>query len=394
MFLGWLVKSWPERVLLVGFAGVLALIPLADGRESSRVIGGFTVAVGCLIVLAGLPRAKVFAGMSAIPAAVVQSLPLLLLAGVWIAWLKAGDPLDQPGTLPTRAVLCGAVFFLAYGLSHAVGRPETLIGGIVVVVAAYTAYGVGIGAPQWSDVVASYRAAATGHVGGPYLGRDAFAVFAAIGCICALALAASRPGSRPIAWCWAATAGLLGIVAATTGSAVAIGGMTLGGLIIARQRVDRAVTRHLGPLALGLAVVLAGTAGAAAWPAIAGGGIPFASQAERVLALANFDGLRDIAPILLVLAFYPLALSCLRVVLRDPAAGVFPRLGVASAALALIAGCVPDGIGAPAAIALFAAIIGICGAVALPARPRLGSVTIDRRYETSHPLPVSPQSGV
>ena len=366
--------SWPEGAILIGFLGVLALIPLPDGNESRGTIGAFTVALGTLILLSGVRRGALFAGLSAVPAPVLQPLALLLLAGVAVAWQMGADPADEPGTAPVRMILCGAMFFLAFGLSQAAGGPQRLIAAIAAIAGVYAVLGLAIGALEWSEVVAAYRAAALGHVGGPFLGDQAFALFAGLGGACALAMTAwcGDAGRRRPALLWAGAAGFLCVVVGLADAAATAGMLALSGLIIVSRRPGRAAA--LTPL------LLAGIA-AAAWPALAG-------------PLTRLGTLGDLAQLLVWLAFTPVLLVCLRGCAAPGETGLFARLGIAVAPFALIGAGAGDGIGAPAAIADFAVVMGVCGAVVLRGhRPEAASASENRHHA---PLRASsaPQSGV
>ena len=206
-----------ESVLFWMLLLTLAAMPLPSG--SARPWAWSLAAILIGLSLFGYALCLIFAGCRlALPLSRLR-LPLLLIAApiLWAfaqtipigqsglahpIWLSAGEVLGQPisgrisvdphatATAVLRLFLYIGVFFLAVQLCRNADRALQALNAIVAIGASYAVYGLLVGAVWPEELSWLHRANYRGDLSSTFVNRNAYAVFAGLGLVAAVALLA------------------------------------------------------------------------------------------------------------------------------------------------------------------------------------------------------------
>ena len=204
-----------ERMVFAGLLALLALVPLPFGADRPWAWSLFSGSVGVLILGWGILAAQ---SRSYQPTSIRPLLPaigLFALVAAWIAvqasglmpaewrhplWHAAETALAAPiagaisidehrsWTAMMRLVGYGAVFLLAFQLCMATDRSERLIRMLIGMTLIYACYGLAVQSAGTGMVLWYEKVADVGDLTSTFLDRDAFAAYAGLGLLCALAL--------------------------------------------------------------------------------------------------------------------------------------------------------------------------------------------------------------
>ncbi len=444
-----------ERIVFAGLLLLLALVPLPFGADRPWAWSLFSGSIGALLLCWGILAAKSQSYQAASLRPILPAVGLFLLVVLWIAiqasgvvppewrhpiWSEAEAALGAPiagavsldghrtWTAMMRLLCYGGVFLLTFQLCIATDRSERLVRTLIGMTLIYACYGLFVQSAGIGKVLLYAKAGNAENLSSTFLDADAFAGYAGLGLLCALAILfrpAMRRGDLATSWRFATRAVadfffartwtmMLGacvlfmtvlMTHSRAGLAVALlgAGAYLAMMAWVRQRKTVAViaiavmavaSSALFAIAGGKAgdgsgsppvaatergEVYALTANAIAGAPILGTGYgtyaevfamhrdDMATPSRRAYNtyLENALEIGIPATVALVLSVGWIVLICLSSVLRHRRRAFLPCLGVAATVLAGAHGAVDYGLQIPAVAATYAAILGAACAQAL-----------------------------
>ena len=433
-----------ERIVFAGFLLTLALIPLPFGADRPWAWSLFAVSVGGLMLCWGILAARSRSYQAASIRPLLPAVGLFVLVVLWVAiqasglvpadwrhplWSATEAALGRPvgggvsldehrtWTAMMRLMCYGSVFLLSFQLCISSDRSERLIRMLIGMTMVYACYGLFVQSAGIDKVLWYTKDDGAGQLSSTFLDPDAFAAYAGLGLLCALALLfrpTMRKGDLESSWkfatraladfffarTWTMLLGvsvLFGAVLMTysrTGLAVALLGAGAYLAVMAWVRKGRNVS-IVAVAVMGVAVssllAMAGGPGATAIVAaeraeaysqtvnaisaeptfgtgygtyefivgmLRGGGPETLPRRINNTYLENAVEIGIPATVALLLSIGWIVLLCYASVLRHRRAAYLPCLGVAATVLVGAYGAVDDGIQIPAVVATYAAILG------------------------------------
>ena len=228
--------TFAERIVFAGLLLLLALVPLPFGADRPWAWSLFSVSIGGLLVCWGLLAARSRSYQAASIRPLLPAVGLFVLVVLWVAvqasglvppewrhplWSAAETALGRPiaggvsldehrtWTAMMRLMCYGGVFLLSFQLCMATDRSERLIRMLIGMTLVYACYGLFVQSAGIDKVLWYPKAKDAGHLSSTFLDRDAFAAYAGLGLLCALALLfrpAMRQGDLEMSWRFATRA--------------------------------------------------------------------------------------------------------------------------------------------------------------------------------------------
>ena len=215
-------NGFAERTIFAALVALLVLAPLPFGSDRAWAASLIAMVVGLLLFAWG-----VFAAFSRDhqPASLRPILPavtLFVMVIVWAAlqtvpftpanwrhdlWIETesvlGIALAAPVSLDSaetwtatmRLLSYGGIFLLTFQLCMSTNRSERLVRMLIVMTLAYAGYGLVVASADLKTVLWYANDGAAAYLTSTFLYRNAFATFAALGLLCALAIL-FRPSMR------------------------------------------------------------------------------------------------------------------------------------------------------------------------------------------------------
>ncbi len=441
--------TFAERVIFAGLLLLLAVVPLPFGADRPWAWSLLSGSVGVLLLAWGLLAMQSRSYQAASLRPILPAVALFVLVLLWIAvqasgltppewrhplWSAAesalgtrvagGVSLDrhQTWTAMMRLMCYGGIFLLTFQLCMATDRSVRLIRMLMGMTLIYACYGLFVESTGANLVLRYAKVGGIGDLSSTFLDRDAFASYAGLGLICAIALLfrpSMRRGDLESSWRFA-TRAIVDFFFARSWTVMLGACVLFAAILMTHSRAGLAVTllgagtflavlawaRGRRAIAL-VSIAVMGVASSSLF-AIAGGGdgrlgsaTPVA--AERVEAYARTASAIAAAPIrgtgygtsanvlamlrgagergepiqgarntylenaleigipataALVLAVGWIVLICFSSVLRHGRAAFLPCLGVGATVLAGAHGAVDYSLQIPAVAATYAAILG------------------------------------
>ncbi len=436
--------TFAERVVFAGLLLLLALVPLPFGADRPWAWSLFSGSIGGLLLCWGILAARSRSYQAASIRPLLPAVGLFVLVVLWIAvqasgvvppewrhplWsateaalgksVGGGVSLDEHRTWTAmmRLMCYGGVFLLSFQLCMSTGRSERLIRMLIGMTLIYACYGLFVQSAGIDKVLWYAKAEGLGDLSSTFLDGDAFAAYAGLGLLCALALLfrpTMRRGDLETGWrfatraladfffarTWTMMLGvsvLFGAVLMThsrAGLAVALLGAGAYLAIMAwvrRRKIVAVVAVAVMAVAASSLLAIGGGPGSAPSAAIERGeayartvnaiaAAPFLGTGYgtygRVAGMHRSDGpeapsvrarntflenaleIGIPATAALVLSVGWIVLICFSSVLRHRRAAFLPCLGVGATVLVGAHGAVDHGIQIPAVAATYAAIMG------------------------------------
>ena len=433
--------TFAERVVFAGLLALLALVPLPFGADRPWAWSLLSGSIGVLLLGWGLLAARSRSYQAASIRPLLPAIGLFVLVVLWIAvqasglvppewrnplWSAAEAALGGPvaggvsleqhrtWTAMMRLMCYGGVFLLAFQLCMSTDRSERLIRILIGMTLVYACYGLFVQSAGIDKVLWYAKVEGSDDLSSTFLDRDAFAAYAGLGLLCALALLfrpTMRRGDLEASW-RSTTRALADFFFARTWTLMLGASVLFATLMMTHSRTGLAVAllaagaylaimawvrghRTVAVAALGVMAVAASSLFAiddgANTPAAGRGAAPV--HAVNVIAAAPILGTGygtygDVAgmhrgdgaeaagglarntylenaleigiPALaaLVLSIGWIVLICFSSVLRHRRTAFLPCLGVAATVLAGALGAVDHGLQIPAVAATYAAIMG------------------------------------
>ncbi len=437
-----------ERAIFAGLLMLLAIAPLPFGSDRPWAWSFVAMVVGALLLAWG-----VFAAFSRDhqPASIRPILPAVVLFLLVVAWAAAqtaslvpaswrhelwaetesvlGTALAAPVSLDPhqtwtavmRLLAYGGIFLLTFQLCMSANRSERLVRMLIVMTLAYAGYGLLVEAADLKTVL-WYAKADPGNLSSTFLYRNAFATYAALGLLCALAMLfrpSMRRGDLDAGWRFATRAvgdyffarrwtmmlacSILFVAILMTRSRAGLGVTVIGACIFLAimawtRRRRRYVFASIAVIGIASAAMLAmggggtmsrmglATAAAAERIEVYGRTIDAIAQSPmtgvgygtfaNVFAMHRGDGLRSPflrahntylenalelgipATAALILAILWIVIICFSAVARHRRAAIVPCLGVSATALVGLHATVDYSLQIPAVAMIYAAILG------------------------------------
>lgn len=438
-----------ERAIFAGLLMLLAIAPLPFGSDRPWAWSFVAMAVGVLLLAWG-----VFAAFSRDhqPASIRPILPAVVLFLLVVAWAAAqtaslvpaswrhelwaetesvlGAGLAAPVSLDPyetwtavmRLLSYGGIFLLTFQLCMSANRSERLVRMLIVMTLAYAGYGLAVQAAGLNTVLWYVKNDGGANLTSTFLYRNAFATYAALGLLCALAMLfrpSMRRGDLDAGWRFATRAvgdyffarrwtmmlacSILFVAILMTRSRAGLGVTVIGACIFLAimawtRRRRRYVFASIAVIGIASAAMLAmggggtmsrmGLASSAAAERVEVYGRTIDAIAQspmtgvgygtfaNVFAMHRGDGLRSPflrahntylenalelgipAAAALVLAISWIVIICFSAVMRHRRAAIVPCLGVSATALVGLHATVDYSLQIPAVAMIYAAILG------------------------------------
>lgn len=208
---------WPQTAIFVAFLAVLALAPLPYGGNTPLAAAWLAVAMGALVLLwAGAALITPERLRLSAPVGVAMLTSLLVLCWIWLqvrpdvvgllpgleahpVWkavegrggqLEPTIAIDPWGAREAvmRLLAVWAAFWLAYALAQEAGRARRLVQTLVVVGAAYAAFGLGLHFGGIEYLLTEEKSWYRGDVTATFVNRNNYATYANLGLLAALGL--------------------------------------------------------------------------------------------------------------------------------------------------------------------------------------------------------------
>ena len=433
-----------ERFVFAGFLLLLALVPLPFGADRPWAWSLFAISIGGLLLCWGILAARSRSYQAASIRPLLPAVGLFVLVVLWVAvqasglvppewrhplWSATEAALGRPvgggvsldehrtWTAMMRLMCYGGVFLLSFQLCMSSDRSERLIRMLIGMTLIYACYGLFVQSAGIDKVLWYAKAESSGHLSSTFLDHDAFAAYAGLGLLCALALLfrpTMRRGDLETSWRFA-TRAIADFFFARTWTMMLGVSVLFAAVLMTHSRAGLAVAllgagAYLAVMAwvrrrkiVSVAAVAVMAVAASSLLAIAGGpGSTPSAAVERGAAYAHTVNAITSAPLIgtgygtydhivgmlrgdgrgatpggvhntylenaleigipatvaLVLAVGWIVLICYSSVLRHRRAAFLPCLGVAATVLAGAYGAVDYGIQIPAVAATYAAIMG------------------------------------
>ena len=436
--------TFAERVVFAGLLLLLALVPLPFGADRPWAWSLFSGSVGGLLLCWGFLAARSRSYQAASIRPLLPAVGLFVLVVLWIAvqasgvvppewrhplWSATEAALGKPvaggvsldehrtWTAMMRLMCYGGVFLLSFQICMSTNRSERLIRMLIGMTLIYACYGLFVQSAGIEKILWYAKAEGAGDLSSTFLDSDAFAAYAGLGLLCALALLfrpTMRRGDLDTSWRFA-TRALADFFFARTWTMMLGVSVLFGAILMTHSRVGLAVAllgagAYLSIMAWVrnrkiVAVVAVAVMAVAASSLLAIGGGPGAapgaaiergeSYANTVNAIAaapflgtgygTFDhvagmhrgdspaspsgrarnaylenaleiGIPATAALLLSIGW--IVLICFASVLRHRRMAFLPCLGIAATVLAGAHGAIDYGIQIPAVAATYAVIMG------------------------------------
>ncbi len=436
--------TFAERVVFAGLLLLLALVPLPFGADRPWAWSLFSGSVGGLLLCWGFLAARSRSYQAASIRPLLPAVGLFVLVVLWIAvqasgvvpsewrhplWSATEAALGKPvaggvsldehrtWTAMMRLMCYGGVFLLSFQICMSTNRSERLIRMLIGMTLIYACYGLFVQSAGIEKILWYAKAESLGDLSSTFLDGDAFAAYAGLGLMCALALLfrpTMRRGDLETSWRFA-TRALADFFFARTWTMMLGVSVLFGAILMTHSRVGLAVAllgagAYLSIMAWVrrrkiVAVVAVAVMAVAASSLLAIGGGPGAapsaavergeSYASTVNAIAEspflgtgygtYDHVAGMhrgdgpapasgrarnaylenaleigipATAALVLSVGWIVLICFSSVLRHRRMAFLPCLGIAATVLAGAHGAVDYGVQIPAVAATYAAIMG------------------------------------
>jgi len=204
-----------ERIVFAGFLLLLALVPLPFGADRPWAWSLFAISTGGLLVCWGILAARSRSYQAASIRPLLPAVGLFVLVVLWVAvqasglvppewrhplWSATEAALGKPvgggvsldehrtWTAMMRLMCYGGVFLLSFQLCLSTDRSERLIRMLIGMTLTYACYGLFVQSAGIDKVLWYAKAEGAGHLSSTFLDPNAFAAYAGLGLLCALAL--------------------------------------------------------------------------------------------------------------------------------------------------------------------------------------------------------------
>ncbi len=225
-----------EKIIFAGLLLLLALVPLPFGADRPWAWSLLSGSIGALLLCWGILAAKSRSYQAASLRPILPAVGLFVLVVLWIAiqasglappewrhpiWSDAEAALGAPiagalsldghrtWTAMMRLLCYGGVFLLTFQLCMSTDRSERLVRMLIGMTLIYACYGLFVQSAGIGKVLWYAKAGDAGNLSSTFLDPDAFAGYAGLGLLCALAILfrpAMRRGDLATSWRFATRA--------------------------------------------------------------------------------------------------------------------------------------------------------------------------------------------